>query len=316
MPFGNCVILGHLKMKSKKGFTLIELLVVIAIIAILIGLLLPAVQKVREAAARMKCQNNIKQLGLAVHNINTTYGVLPPPGAGNASGSGWNSVVSITGPFKNQTPGFFQLFPYIEQASIYNSVISQGGNASTPTAYQGTKIQIFRCPTDSSGSGNSGLGNPAGPDGTFAISNYAWNYLALGDPAANKQEGSAVLSKSFPDGLSQTVFFGERYAWYGSGNSGGGPLSSLWFNSENRWMAQICSAPYAGGTGYAACPIFQVQPSVANASNAGGGGNSPHVGGTTVGLGDGAVRNISINISPAIWANICDPRDGIPTTDF
>ena len=146
-------------MKSKKGFTLIELLVVIAIIAILIGLLLPAVQKVREAAARMKCQNNIKQIGLAVHNLNTTFGVLPPPGAGAANGSGWNSVVS-NGPFKGQTPGFFLLFPYIEQTAVYNMVIAQGGNVSTPTAYQNTKISMLVCPTDTSGSGGNGFGSP------------------------------------------------------------------------------------------------------------------------------------------------------------
>lgn len=199
-------------MKSKQGFTLIELLVVIAIIAILIGLLLPAVQKVREAAARMKCQNNIKQLGLAVHNLNNTFGVLPPPGAGVANGSAWNSVVTQNGPFKGQTPGFFLLFPYIEQTAVYNMVIAQGGNVSTPTAYQNTKIPMLVCPTDTSGTGGNGFGSPVGPDATFAISNYAWNYLALGDPANNRQEGSAKLPASFPDGTSQTIFFGERYA--------------------------------------------------------------------------------------------------------
>ncbi len=302
-------------MRTKKGFTLIELLVVIAIIAILIGLLLPAVQKVREAAARMKCQNNLKQLGLALHNIHGTFGVFPPPGAGVANGSGWNSVVTNKGPFNNQTPGFFLLFPYIEQTAVYNLVIAQGGNVSTPALYQNTKIEVLRCPSDVS-AGGSVFGHPSGSDAAFAISNYAWNYLALGDPAANRQEGVTNMPRSFPDGTSQTIFFGERYAWYGSGNTNGNPLSSLWFNSENRWMAQMCSAPYAGGTGYAPCPMFQVKPLIPNASNASGGGNSPHSGGIGVVMGDGSVRNIASSISPTTWSNICDPRDGNVLSDY
>src|SRR5438552_13543533 len=101
--------------RRRRGFTLIELLVVIAIIAMLIGLLLHAVQKVREAAARIKCQNQLKQLTLACHNCNDARGVLPPVGAGPANTEGWNGTVASAGPYKGQTPGFFQLLPYIEQ---------------------------------------------------------------------------------------------------------------------------------------------------------------------------------------------------------
>src|SRR3954453_19836484 len=108
---------------SRRGFTLIELLVVIAIIAVLIGLLLPAVQKVREAAARAKCQNNLKQIGLAVHNFHDSQGQFPTAGTGWGSVQQGISYDSPTGSPQGTTyqnaSWMFQILPYIEQENLY-----------------------------------------------------------------------------------------------------------------------------------------------------------------------------------------------------
>jgi len=328
-------------LRSWRAFTLIELLVVIAIIAVLIGLLVPAVQKVREAAARIQSANNLKQMVLASHNCaDTNGGVLPPVVGAYPVGNdpNWGAAYN---PSHFGTIGYW-LLPYIEQDNLYKDpeVNGSGGHQGS-SWWISNSVKTYQAPGDpsmpASGQtwccGQNGFGRGA--------TSYAanWHVFRGGWDEDWQVGGVNRMPASIPDGVSNTIFFAERYAICGDPNlptgsgyvqhiwqedgQNGGPRGEVYSVNTNFVMGFWAHLPGGDGSGNGGSmshnwqnvgdypwnwmqvpqnqpPIKQCDPRRLQSFSAAG---------INVGMGDGSVRNVSVAISQHTFGCAVDPAD-------
>lgn len=315
---------------TPHGFTLVELLVVIAIIGVLIALLLPAVQAARAAARRTECSNKIKQLGLAIHSLESTCKMLPPLAPPDTPDvlAQYNRITT-RGPYRNVYgfTVFTWMLPYIEEMPLFerakayaNSSASSAGGRYGFLVYKSTDpaatpVATYLCPDEPNLEGPKGFGRALidgwGTPTGWAIGCYAANYYVFGNPRVPTVQGSNRFA-TLSDGLSKTVMFAERYANCTNSGSNYPVYTTLWCDASSYWRPAFClnnleRTPKV--IGYPACSSFQAAPhwkTGCDASRA----QSGHTAGMNICLADGSVRFVSEEIDDGVWAIACDPRDG------
>jgi prepilin-type N-terminal cleavage/methylation domain-containing protein len=314
------------KATRQRGFTLIELLVVIALIAILIGLLVPAVQRVREAASRTQCMNNLKQLGLAAQNYHDQHKHLPP-------------VIGYYPTTPNGVFGtyFFHLLPNLEQENLYRSALDvvpfPPPDGPTTVYYPGNNkvysqpLKIFLCPSDPSVGSDSVVTINGFP---FGASCYVPNAMVNSERLAQGPQGKARIPADFPDGMSETILHAEKYARCtntylatqfqdgGTAWAYGGGAAFFWLPPPMtpprvafapgfaiRALAAL-GAPDAIGEG----SVFQVRPTPFLGKCDPTRAATSHDGGILVGLADGSVRTLASTMSGKTWWAAVTPAGG------
>lgn len=288
-----------MKSSSRSAFTLIELLVVIAIIAILIALLVPAVQKVREAASRLRCENNLKQIGLALHNYYDIKKCFPPAYSAPGTNAGWSWSAMI--------------LPYLDQGTLYNAAqmdtLTFGGGVlpAPPNQYSQKELAVFRCSTDT----GPGLNNLRMD---HATSNYravpgpvlpipgsvAQPFTADWDFGGVMYQNSKIKFEHITDGASNTLAVGEcmlddvsgKKAAIWAGMRGLDPALSTIYISDAMWWIDTSAATING-------PAPQAF-------------SSRHAGGAFFLICDGSVRFAQQNADPNLIILLAGRADGQP----
>jgi prepilin-type N-terminal cleavage/methylation domain-containing protein len=307
-----------LRSRRKSGFTLIELLVVIAIIAILIALLLPAVQQAREAARRTQCRNNLKQLGLALHNYHDVFNCFPinTPSSGPTRGTSPNEGIA-------GTTFIIASFPYLDQAPLYNQFNFSLRNIEAPNLalIQNTPLSALICPSDptqpirndqaqwwaypgllSNSASGAGIGQKSSITCYKGMMGNTWDSYP---PDAMFERAPSVIQrvgvKDITDGTSNVMAMSERSPSWSPWSSWGG-ANGVWINSDyliNAW-------PRANGW-------------VPEPSEAGGikyGASSWHVGGVFALFADGSVHFVSENINFQTYLDLTKMQNGAPQSGW